>query len=356
MITEAGSTTLRIDEINKALFPIAGGFGNQVDKEMTALTMSVHRDNWDRFAEVVLPQLLDPGFRDEDFTRIKSNQLSALKLNLRANNEEELGKEVLQNRIFAGTPYGHTVLGTIAGVESITIDDVKQFVATQYTKGNLKVGVNGAISDDVLASVRTELARLPEGETPRAVGVEGMMPKGLEVEILQKETRATAISFGHPIEVNRVHPDFVALNVARAWLGEHRSSMSHLYDRIRETRGMNYGDYSYIEAFPRGMFQFFPDPNLARQKQIFEVWIRPVVPENAHVALRIALFEVDKLVKNGLSKEEFEATRDYLMKTVFVITATSTSRSAKRSTQTGTGSASTRSTCATAWRNSPSMT
>lgn len=105
-----------------------------------------------------------------------------------------------------------------------------------------------------------------------------------------------------------------------------------------------------------GPVQFFPDPNLARQKQIFEVWIRPVVPENAHEALRIALFEVDKLVKNGLSKEEFEATRDYLMKTVFVITATSTSRSAKRSTQTGTGSASTRSTCATAWRNSPSMT
>ena len=38
---------------------------------------------------------------------------------------------------------------------------------------------------------------------------------------------------------------------------------------------MNYGDYAYIEAFPRGMFQFFPDPNVARQRQIFEIWIRP---------------------------------------------------------------------------------
>ena len=28
---------------------------------------------------------------------------------------------------------------------------------------------------------------------------------------------------------------------------------------------MNYGDYAYIEAFPRGMFQFFPDPNVARR-------------------------------------------------------------------------------------------
>jgi zinc protease len=323
MITEAGSKAMRIDEINKVLFPIAGGFASQVDKEMTALTMSVHRDNWKKFSEAVLPQLLSPGFRDEDFTRLKSNQLAALTLNLRANNEEELGKEVLQNRIFAGTPYGHTVLGTVAGIESITIDDVRQFVATHYTRGNLKVGVIGAISDDVLGSVKTELAKLPDGETPRAAGVVGAMPKGLEVEIIRKETRATAISFGHPIQVNRAHPDFAALSVARAWLGEHRSSMSHLYDRIRETRGMNYGDYAYIEAFPRGMYQFFPDPNIARQKQIFEVWIRPVVPDHGHMALRIALHEIDKLVKNGLTKEQFEATRGYLMKNVYVTTATS---------------------------------
>jgi zinc protease len=97
--------------------------------------------------------------------------------------------------------------------------------------------------------------------------------------------------------------------------------MSHLYDRIRETRGMNYGDYAYIEAFPRGMFQFFPDPNIARQKQIFEVWIRPVVPDNAHMALRIALHEVGKLVENGLTNEQFEASRGYLMKNVYVTTA-----------------------------------
>jgi zinc protease len=85
---------------------------------------------------------------------------------------------------------------------------------------------------------------------------------------------------------------------------------------------MNYGDYAYIEAFPRGMFQFFPDPNVARSAQIFEVWIRPVVPVNAHMALRIAVHELDKLIREGLTKEAFESTRDYLMKNVFVMTAT----------------------------------
>ena len=61
---------------------------------------------------------------------------------------------------------------------------------------------------------------------------------------------------------------------------------------------------------------------IARQQQLFEVWIRPVVPDNAHMALRIALHEVGKLVKNGLTEEQFEATRDYLMKNVYVKTST----------------------------------
>ena len=322
MIAEAGSKALRIDEISKALYPIAGSFAAQVDKEMTAFTMSVHRDNWAQFSSVVLPQLLEPGFRQEDFDRLRTNQANALTIDLRSNNEEELGKEWLQNRIFAGTPYGHTTLGTVDGLAAITLEDVKAFVRQHYTTGNLKVGVNGGAGDAVLTSLATELGRLPASDTPRVTGIAGKAPKGYDVDIIAKETRATAISFGHPIDVNRASPDFAALDVARAWLGEHRSQMSHLYDRIRETRGMNYGDYAYIEAFPRGMFQFMPDPNIARQQQVFEVWIRPVVPENAHMALRIALHEVGQLVQNGLTQEQFETARGYLMKNVYVKTST----------------------------------
>jgi zinc protease len=313
---------MRIDEINKALYPLAGSFTAQVDKEMTTFTGSIHRDNWKAFLEVVLPQLLEPGLREEDFQRLKDAQLNALKEDLRANNEEELAKERLQTNLFAGTAYGHPAFGTLAGIGTITLDDVRRFLATAYSRANLTLGVAGDLPDDMLARLKEEIAKLPAGSSSPAPRVAGRAPAGIEVEIIEKETRATAISFGHPIEVTRSHPDFAALSVARAWLGEHRSSVSHLYQRIREVRGMNYGDYAYIEAFPRGMFQFFPDPNIARRAQIFEIWIRPVVPANAHMALRIAVHELDKLIQEGLSKEDFERTRDYLMKNVYVMTAT----------------------------------
>ena len=323
MVGSAGSSERKIDEVTRALFPIAGSFNEQVDKEMTTFTGSIHKDNWSQYLEIAMPMLLSPGFRDEDFRRLKDSLKNSLQVDLKDNNEEELGKERLQTNVFAGTPYGHPVLGTAKGIDAITLNDVKDFYKTAYTQGAVKVGISGDVSDAMVASLKQALAKLPAGAALPATSVPvGRKARGLEVEIIEKNTRATAISFGLPLTVTRAHPDFPALWMAKTFLGEHRASNAYLYQRIRELRGMNYGDYAYIEAFPRGMFQFFPNPNTARKAQLFEVWIRPVAPENAHFALRIALAELDKVIQGGLTAEQFETTRAYLMKNVFVMTAT----------------------------------
>jgi len=322
MIAEAGSEDLRIDEISRALYPMAGSFEARTDKEMTVFTGVVHRDNLDRFAGIVLPQLLHPGLRETDFSRLQQSQLNALVQDLRESNDEELGKERLQTNLFAGTPYGHPVLGTVAGIGAIALGDVQRFMAAHYARAALTVGVAGDVPERFLQRLRDELGALPAGSPAAAPALTAHQPRGIEVELIAKETRATAISFGHPIAVTRSHEEFAALWLARAWLGEHRSSMGRLYLSLREARGLNYGDYAYIEAFPRGMYQFFPEPNLARRAQIFEVWIRPVPPEHALFALKLALHELRGLIERGLSAQEFAASRDYLMKNIFVMTQT----------------------------------
>src|SRR6185369_4260490 len=78
MIADGGSARHRIDEINRALFPIAGSFEAQVDREAVTLTGVVHRDEFVTFARFVLPQLTDPGYREDDFVRLKEAQVNAL--------------------------------------------------------------------------------------------------------------------------------------------------------------------------------------------------------------------------------------------------------------------------------------
>ena len=78
--------------------------------------------------------------------------------------------------------------------------------------------------------------------------------------------------------MKRGDPDYPALLVMQSYFGPHRLSGGRLYQRIREVRGINYGDYAYIEYFPRGGNLMEPQPNLARRSQIFQIWIRPVEP------------------------------------------------------------------------------
>ena len=211
MIAEAGSEDLRIDELNRALLPIAGSFEAQVDREMTVFSTTAHRDTLDRLHEIILPQLLRPGLRESDFDRLREQQRNALVQDLRANNEEELGREALQANLFAGTTYGHPSLGTVAGLDAITLDDVRNFISSAYTRESLRLGVAGGFDAGLVERLSRQLGALPAGEAMGETEPRARQPKGLEVEVIEKETRATAISLGHPIPVTRAHPDFVAL-------------------------------------------------------------------------------------------------------------------------------------------------
>ncbi|MCH7640111.1 MAG: insulinase family protein [Bacteroidetes bacterium] len=323
MVSDAGSESIEYADIQRAMYPMAAGFGMQVDKEMTVFSGAVHRDNLDRYYDIVASQLFAPAFRDEDFSRVKTNLLNQIRVGLRSNNDEELGKEVLYEMIYAGHPYGHLNLGHAEAVEALTIADVREFYQNNYAQDVLTVGIMGDVSDAFLDRFRDDITgEFPQTSHAMDVDVPQADPiEGLQVTLVDKDTRAVAISMGFPIDVRRGDPDFVALYLIRSFFGEHRSSNSYLFQRIREIRGMNYGDYAYIEYFPNGMFQFHPSPNTGRQRQIFQIWIRPVPPEQAHFAFRIAKYELDKLIRDGITEEDFEATRNYLMKFTNVLTA-----------------------------------
>jgi len=316
MLTNGGSASKSIKDIQKEMLPMAAYFSSQVDKEMTALSGRVHREKASQWLDLVLESLLNPGFREDDFKRLKNQQINNIQTDLKQNNDEELGKEVLYQQIYKGHPYGALNLGKVTDLESITLDDVKTFYLQQLTQSNLNVGITGHLDESLkqmmLARITKELQ--PQGVAKVSIDKAPEL-KGRHVTIVEKQTMPTAVSFGFPIEVNRSHPDWVALWLVRSFLGEHRNSNSFLYQRIREARGMNYGDYAYIEYFPAGMYRTQPAANLGRKEQIFQIWLRPLRSNtDAHFATRTAMYELEKLIKNGLTEEQFTATKAFLSK------------------------------------------
>jgi len=323
MISDGGSRAMSYEQISEAMFPMATAFGSQVDKEMTVFAGTTHSDNLQKYYQIISGMLLDPGFRDDDFKRLREDAINFLKESLRGNNDEELGKEALYLAIYDHHAYGHENVGTVESLEKLTIDDLKKFYRENYSRATFVLGLAGGYPKGFDEKVQSEVAaKLRAGAATKLALTQPEKISGLELQVIQKDTPATAISFGFPISVTRSDPDWPALLLVQSYLGQHRSSNSYLYKRLREIRGLNYGDYAYIEYFPRGMFQFQPDPNLGRRQQIFQVWIRPVEPKNGLFGLRAGLFELNKLVKNGMSQENFEATRRFLTKNVNSLTKT----------------------------------
>lgn len=316
MLADASTRTHTYAQIIDKLYPLAAGYNASVSAEMTVISGRVHKDNLEAFYPLFRDAILLPAFTQEDLDRIKSQTLNYLENTLRYSSDEELGKAVLYNEMFAGSGYGHAVAGTVAGVKSITLDDVRAFYTIYYGRENVVPGIGGGYGEDLVKRVAADLGSLPSGlpvRTPLSVPVP---LNGLVVTIVDKDAPATAISMGFPIATVRGKREWYALAIANSWLGEHRNSSSHLYQVIREARGLNYGDYSYIEHYPEGGMRHKPPQNVSRRLHLFEIWIRPVPLENGFFALRAALRELKHLVDNGLTEEQFQQTRSFLKKYV----------------------------------------
>jgi zinc protease len=319
LLAESATKNNSYEQILDKLYPMAAAYESSVDKEMTSFTGLIHKDNLDAYYSLFKDAILTPAFKPEDFQRVKSQTLNYLKQTRRFSNDEELSKELLYREIFRGTPYEHPEEGYVSTVNSITLEDVKAFYSRFYTRDNVTVAVGGGFPPGFKKKVWEDFTALPPGQAEAMPKPEPAPVRGVHFLLVEKNTNTSPVSIGFPISLLRPDKDFYAMMLFNSWMGEHRNSVSHLYQVIREKRGLNYGDYSYIEAYPRGYATQVPPANVSRRSQIFEIWLRPVAataPGNLHdrtlFALRAALRELAGVCEKGMSAADFDATKIFL--------------------------------------------
>jgi zinc protease len=312
MLGAAGTQRRSWSEVLDALYPMAADIQTYGDKDTFVFEGTVHRDNLAAFADLLAEQILTPRFAKEDFTRHRQDALDFISKTLRGNDDEDLGKQSLAALMFKGHRYGHPTAGTVAGLKAITLADVRRFYATMFSQDRLIVGVAGGYPDGFPESLLARFSALPAKGKPRRRLSPPPAHNG-EVVIVEKEARANAVSLGHPLAITRADDDFYPLYLAGSYVGEHRTFNGLLMVELRQKRGLNYGDYAYVESFIQDGGTTFPLTNITRRQQHFEIWLRPVPPQTTVFALRGALFELDKLVREGIPVEGFQATREFLL-------------------------------------------
>jgi zinc protease len=329
LVDDGGTKTMTQQQITALIYPWAAEHYVTTDKEVTVFTFAVPVVFLDKFYPIIKGLILQPSFSTADFERIKSNRQNFVDEVIRSASDEEYGKKALEEMLFRGTNYAHLTAGTSKSVKGITLEDVKAHYKSTFTQSNLTIGIAGKYMPAFLSKLKADLAALPKSGQTIAMPGKANRPDGMNIEIIAKDNAlGSAISGGFPFPITRADDDFAAMMVANSWLGEHRKSYSRLYEKLREARSMNYGDYSYIEWYEQGGNNMLPVSGVPRSSNYFNFWIRPVqiakglkaqYPElsginigHAHFAIRMVLKEMDQMINNGLSDDQFKTTRDFL--------------------------------------------
>jgi zinc protease len=309
-----------------ALFPMAAELSVQVDKDATVFVGRVHKDHETAFLKILGDVLTRPRLDPADFARLRDEQRAFLTSTLRTGNDEALQREALELMIFDGDrvtgrpapevrhPYGWTVGGTVAGLSAITLEDVKAWRDAVFTVDRAVVGIGGGASDALVGQLKAVVSTLPIHGDAIAEAPPPSPPSSSRVLIVEKPSAGTAISVGFAVPtLSRAHPDWPAMKLAETYFGEHRNLIGHLFHSMREVRGLNYGDYAYVEHFveqPGGTFERL---NIPRRTQYFSMWIRPVQHQTRLFALRMTGWELARFVERGIPDDAaFERVRGFV--------------------------------------------
>jgi zinc protease len=313
VMAEGGTQALDAKSLLNALFPLAAELEVRVDKEQTTFIARLHRDNLAKFLQIFSDILLHPRWDPQEFKRLRETAVNDVEKRLRQGDDENLGKESLAELVYRNHPYGRLTLGHIADLKSASLEDLKAHAARVFTADRLIVGVSGGYPPKLGEELAQLFSALPAKSEP-AAAVPEARPHGPRFLLVEKTSDSTAISMGFPYALSHRDPDWPALSIARSAFGEHRQFNGRLMQRLREMRGLNYGDYAYIEHFQQDGFDAATaQTGRARHQQDFTIWLRPVRDENRLFAVRAALYELARSQKEEpFSAQEVEQTKGFL--------------------------------------------
>jgi zinc protease len=315
LLREGGAGKRTPAEVEQALYRMGTEIEVVVDREMVAFRATCVAEDAPAVAKLMGQMLMVPRLDPKVLSRIRSEALSHLQQGI-VQNDEALGDALLDARLYAGHGYGHPIQGRVGVLPTLSEAQVRRFLLERYVRPAMVLGVAGAASEETVAALREKLGGAPAAlyrdVTPRAAAV----PRGRRVLIVEKRTSATGVHFGHTTRLRRDHPDWAAMMLATTALGEHRQAHGRLYQALRESRGLNYGDYAYVERYRQDGWSHRQQTGTGRVDNSFYVWIRPVEPGNAAFALKAAIGLVEAWADTGLSPDEFAAMQTYLQSRV----------------------------------------
>lgn len=208
-----------------------------VDKDNLTIRITSLREHVPMALELLNDALTKPQLNAADLIRVKAR--TAARIARLSEQPEHRAGELLSNHMFPRHPYSNPLMGTGDELAKLEAVDIRAFMQTYLTAGNIMVAAAGdADADEIENLLDPMLGQLTENEIG-AVPVARATLEGVGTIVReQAETPQTIILFALPW-VARADDNFYASYVLNSLLGGQGLS-SILMQDLRETDGLVY--------------------------------------------------------------------------------------------------------------------
>ena len=252
------------------------------------------KQNQKTAARLLKLALTEPRFDDDQIRAVREQLLTLLK------QQKEFPDSALSlawgKEIYGSHPYGRNPVGDDDDIRNIGSEELSAFVKNQLVRKNLIVGIAGDLSEDDAKKLIDQIfGALPESGTQSFVDNAAINWTAREFNLNRPMAQSIA-TFTAP-GVKRSDADFYPIYIANEiFVGQ--GLTSRLSKALREDRGLTYGVYAYL--------------SIQDKAQLIKGGFSSTA-DNFDEAKALLIGEWVKMGKEGVSEEELEQAKSYLI-------------------------------------------
>lgn len=262
--------------------------------ETFVIELSSIKDVHENALKLLKELLKDPNYDEKALEKIKTIQAGSLKR--KENDFDYLASKNLKKLIFKDTALENPSSGTIESIEKIKLNDVKEFLDKALDLNNLIIVIGGDFEYDEIISKIKKVVKVLNNKNKNSLK-QIVVNSDEKNKTISKETEQAYIYFGSPFNVNVKDEDSYMAKVASFILGGSGFG-SRLMEEIRVKRGLAYSAYGQV--------------SMNKSHSYFTGYLQTKL-ESANEAKELVSSLVNEFVKNGVTKEELEAAKNFLL-------------------------------------------
>ena len=237
-----GSPTRSARSIAEDVDAVGGDMNAFTTKEYTAFYVRMLGDDLDLGLDILSDIVWSPALRADEVDSERQVILEEVLMHL--DEPGDFAQERFADAMFPAHPLGREVLGDPEVIRSVTVDEIRQFMAVHYRPENIVVAAAGQVDHGSVADgLERRFAGLAGGARPRRVPPSDEV-RPLDVTVRDCEQAHLVLGVRAPA---RRSPSRFALALLNHVLGGGISS--RLFQSIREERGLAYSIISERVAF-----------------------------------------------------------------------------------------------------------